>query len=175
MAYFIVKLINNDSIRITDKEYSQLGGKNGLVYFPSNKETINTASITHIIPEEIYEDGKRKRLLENRHRSSEGILHDGTKVVRYFGNWYVAGQLDANGKPDIVCDPTYYQEIAKDCVPTPEEFHKEYEFLPRKERLTKMLGSVRDYTRNNTPFGIGKIIENKLKELEDKNDLPNLP
>lgn len=41
---------------------------------------------------------------------SEGFLHDGTAVVKKFGRWEIIGQ------PDIVIDPEYYPEVAKDEV-----------------------------------------------------------
>jgi hypothetical protein len=133
MKYYIVKLINGDSTRITEEEYKKLAGKTGLVFVPSSGETINLASVSHILPEE---GG------ENREKQKLGMLHDGTCVIKQFGEWVDADSpIDERGLRTVRLDSHYYPEVTRDCVPTPEEFEREYKALPPSERLEKMLGS----------------------------------
>ncbi len=131
MKTYIVKLINGDSTRITEEEYQKLAGKTGLVFVPSTGETINLASVSHILPEDSD---------DSRERQKRGVLHDGTRVIKQFGEWVDADSpTDERGLRIVRLDPKYYPETARDCVPTPEEFEREYKALPPSERLEKML------------------------------------
>ncbi|MBI2112486.1 hypothetical protein HYT52_03050 [Candidatus Woesearchaeota archaeon] len=143
MAYFIISLKNGDEVKITESEYKQLGGKSGLIFFPSIGQTINIDPSTII---RIYPENNTDKLLDRRN-SKFGILHDGTPVMRYFGTWYLGdGTRIENPKtgiadrPEKMIDPTYYPEVARDCVPTREEYEKEYASLPREKRLEAILG-----------------------------------
>ena len=60
-------------------------------------------------------------------------------VIRRFGKWYLNnGEVDNNGNPTVAIDPKYYPEVRGDCVPTPDEFDKEYLMLSKTERLKKL-------------------------------------
>ena len=50
------------------------------------------------------------------HEQKEGVLHDGTKVIKQFGQW-----VDA-ANPKVHLDPAYYPEIASDTVVSREAF-----------------------------------------------------
>ena len=80
----------------------------------------------------------------DRQDQREGMLHDGQRVVRYFGSWYLDGDINENGKPQRIIDPNYYPEVARDCVPTPREFFEKYEMLPPEERLKLIIAGTRE-------------------------------
>lgn len=133
MKLYTVKLMNGDKTNVTEEEYVKMAGKSGLVYVPSTKETINMSSISHILPAEEAED---------RSKQKYGILHDGTRVIRQFGEWVDADSpIDERGHHTVRLDPQYYPETVRDSVPTPEEFERDLRHLPPSERLAKMLVS----------------------------------
>lgn len=133
MTNFLVKLKNGDVVRITEDEYKKLAGKTGLIFIPSCGETIDMGMVAHILAEEKDEP--------DRSRQKFGVLHDGSKVVKQFGEWFDANSpIDEHGRHTVRLDPVYYPEVTKDCIPTPEEFEREYALLPPEERKTKMLG-----------------------------------
>lgn len=142
MAYFIISFKNGDEVKITESEYKQLAGRIGLVFFPSTGQTINIDPSTIV---RIYPENNVDKLLDRR-ESKFGILHDGTPVMRYFGQWYLDdGTRIENPKtgvadrPEKMVDPTYYPEVARDCVPTREEF-EELAHLPLEKRLEAIIG-----------------------------------
>lgn len=120
------------TLEITQEDFNNLAGKNGLIAIKSCGQIINTSSISRILPKEDEDQ------LSDKKDQVEGMLHDGTPVVRYFGRWYTADVLDDNGKPYQVCDPSYYLEIARDCVPNHNEYEK-IKHLSRNERLKLIL------------------------------------
>lgn len=133
MNIFEVRLMNGQSTTITEEEYRKLQGKTGLVFVPSTGETINMASVSHILPYEESSDRSTQKI---------GVLHDGTRVMRQFGEWVdLDSPMDERGLHTVRLDPAYYPEVARDCVPTPEEFEREYRALPVAERKTKMLAA----------------------------------
>ena len=138
MERYLIKMMGGDEFKITEEEYKEIMGKVGLIYIRSSRKTINTASISYIVPERVYEQEI------DRSDQREGILHDGTRVIRYFGSWYLDGDIGENGKPQRIIDPNYYPEIARDCVPTPREFFEKYEMLPREERLKLITQGTRE-------------------------------
>ncbi len=116
MNNYIVRLMNKSEITITEREYHNLANKSGLIHIPSQDRIINTNSIVEVMAEE---DARMERK-----NNLTGILHDGTPVIRHFGGWYVQGEImEEGGKivPSVVVDPTYYPEVARDCVPSNEE------------------------------------------------------
>ena len=78
---------------------------------------------------------------------TEGRLHDGTRVIKRFGQW-----VDAEN-PDVRLDRGYYPEIANDTVMSEEEFLAHIN-LPLHERIKKIGNS---YTQNKQE----KNLENK--------------
>lgn len=164
MAYFILKLKNGDIVRITESEYRQIGGKQGLIFFPSNKETVDTVMIGRILSEEQY----NLELRENRTKSINGVLHTGEKAIRYFGQWYLDDGIFLDDpktgrptKPEKLVDPKYYPEVACDCVFLVEEYNK-VKHLPQYERLKIALGGKE--TKRIKGGGFTKI--HKLCHLE---------
>lgn len=132
---YVIKTFDNEIIEITADEFQNIVGKNGMVYIPSKGEFINTSTIKRIIPRSTYLVDKMLDRADQR----EGVLHDGTRVVKYFGQWFGAGDVDEHGRPYRVVPLDNYPEAAKDCIPTPEEYYREYAHLSRPERLKKIL------------------------------------
>ena len=50
---------------------------------------------------------------------TEGRLHDGTRVIKRFGEW-----VDKHN-PDVKLDYSYYPELANDTVQSEEEYSKQ--------------------------------------------------
>ena len=168
MNEFIIKTMSGDLIKISHEEYQGLLGKQGLVFIKSLGEAINTSRIERIMPLHIYQDQEKRKRLENRAKSNSGVLHTGEKAIYYFGRWYLDdGFTDEKGKPDKVLDPTYYPEVARDCLPTPEEFAIDYEHLLPKARLKKMVGSVVDSTRYlKEPTKMKNVLEETWERVD---------
>lgn len=153
MERYIIKMMGGDILEISEQEYKNLMGKSGLIFIPSLKQTINTSSISRIMP-------KRVHVVDNlmdRKKQITGILHDGSHVIRYFGKWYLNdGFTDDRGRPEKEVDISYYPEVARDCVPSEEEFYMKYEQLPQEERIKAILGDT-PYAKLRSGEGFKKI------------------
>ena len=89
--------MTGDSFEITKEEAKNIQGKSGLVYVPSIDGMINISSISCVLPKELV-------------KKDSGYLHDGTKVVKKFGQW-----VDA-GNPNVRLSTSFYPELARDEV-----------------------------------------------------------
>jgi len=122
---YIVTLINGEKYTILEDEYKNMAGKTGLVFIPSCGVTINMVSIASIHSED-QEDEKNHTI---------GVLHDGSKVIRQFGQWFcLNGEVSANGHYNVRPDPVYFPEVAMDCVPSVKVYNLKYKSLPIEER-----------------------------------------
>lgn len=128
---FTIILINGREYDVTESEKNSFLGKTGFVFVERLDLTINTASISTIEPK-----GLGKKI--DRNKQMEGRLHDGSRVVKQFGQW-----KDATN-PDVHINPTYYPEIAGDFVVTGDEYREHIEKLPPEERLEKMKALVHE-------------------------------
>lgn len=149
---YIIQFIDGNTITITEDEYAKLAGRTGLVFIPSRRETLNMMSISRIYPE------------ENAPKETDyhyGILHDGTKVVRQFGQWYcLDGGIDEVGRYETRPDTEYYPEVALDGVPSPEDFEKHFQSLSPAERKIAMCAGkdpVR-YLESNDPKPLSELL-----------------
>ena len=153
---YIIKTFDDDVIEITDEDHKNLIGKTGLVYISSIDESINLNSVSRIVKADQYHK-------ESEGKSNEGMLHDGIPVIRYFGNWYLKGEMieDSSGRlvPSRVIDPTCYKEVARDCVPTTKYFKETLEALPKEERLKLILENNPE--RNGGLKSMGELLEDK--------------
>lgn len=87
---------------------------------------------------------------ESEDRSSQvwGVMHDGQSAFKQFGVWVdPRGPRDEKGYYLVKYSTEYYPEAARDCVPTPEEYDRDYKNLSLEERKTKMLGGVERRTQ----------------------------
>jgi hypothetical protein len=97
MDSYIIELFGGTTIEITREDYQNLLGKTGLVFLKSSGRTINTAGIKQIVDAKTYRIDK---LTERQQTQKEGILHDGTPVIKHFGSWYLLnGDYDERGAP----------------------------------------------------------------------------
>jgi len=105
-----LKMSSGDKYKITEKEAQELmiGSKKGLIGISSLRGVVNMSFVESIVPEDKIDNSKIK----------EGYLHDGTKVIKKYGEW-----VDANN-PDVRLDRNYYPEIARDEVISVEEYNK---------------------------------------------------
>ena len=132
----IIKTMSGEKIKITDEEFQNLGNaKVDLIHFKSSNCTINRKYIATIYPEDLSND------VEKRRDQQTGVLHDGRKVRKHFGQWVLAtGEvLDERGSyVPIKIDPEYFPEVVKDCVFTEEEYEKikHLSTLEKKELIT---------------------------------------
>jgi len=130
--------MDNSTLEITEQEFKQLLNSKGLVAIKSAGEVINMSSISRIVPKSKLDE------LEDKKNQKEGVLHDGSMVIKYFGSWYLDGDFDGNGKPTRRIDSEYYPEVQRDCVPTRKEFEIKYKALPRKERLRLIISGTEE-------------------------------
>lgn len=107
---YIIKMMSKAEVFITEEEYKRLisSKASGLVFIESLKGTINLNSVEFILPENLV----KKEL-------SSGRLHDGTRVIKRFGEW-----KDANN-PELHLDPQFYPEILKDEVISEEQYNSQ--------------------------------------------------
>jgi hypothetical protein len=143
---FIVKMINNDRHVLTEEEYAALI-RDGGVACNRTGVFVNLKSVADAFPEEASDE------IEGRQKQTQGVLHDGTRVVKQFGEWFDADSTpDQRGLRTVRLDPAYYPEVARDNVPTPEEFEREYRALPIAERKAKMLSAKPETPRLSGGF-----------------------
>jgi len=111
---YIIKTMSKTEVFITEEEYQRLisSKATGLVFIESIKGTVNLNSVEFILPENLV---KRDLTI--------GRLHDGTKVVKRFGEWKDASD------PEIHLNPSYYPEILKDEIMSEEEYQNKQKLI----------------------------------------------
>jgi hypothetical protein len=90
-----------------------------------------------------------------------GVLHDGTRVIRQFGQWFcLNGTTTEEGYNEVKPDPAYYPEIAMDCVPSVSDFEKNYRHLMIEERKQLMTGGkdIKRYSKDREPERLGNLL-----------------
>lgn len=102
------------SFELTDEEFNQ-----ALVEFDKGKRVYIRRINVSLSPLYIWAGEKPSS-------KDFGILHDGARVHREFGQW----KLDNN--PSCRIDPSYYPEVADDTVMSPEEFKNKQLSLTNK-------------------------------------------
>lgn len=133
---YIIKTVDGATIPITEKQYTEIleAEANGQqrVFVKGAAIRLNTCNF---YPEHFLEQ-------------KEGYLHDGTKVIKKFGEW-----RDARN-PDLRLDASYYPEIVRDEVYTPSEWKKRRETpnLPSGEAL-----QIEEGSRSDGEAGLHKI------------------
>lgn len=120
---------------------------------------ITTSNITGLWKDSVVNQDE----LEKRTKMTEGYLHDGSRAVRQFGVWVNPdGPTDERGRFEQRYDPSYYPEVAADCLATVGEW-EEMRTLPVEVRKEKMLGKV----------GRPRMIEEKKNESFEKLEYGN--
>jgi len=135
---FTLVLMNGREYDLTESEYNSTKGKVGVVFIPRLNLTFNMASVSTIEPKGMGEQ-------IDRTKQFEGILHDGTRVIKQFGRWFCAdGMKNNSGMLETSPDPHYYPELESGILPTPEEYETKFKQLPQgvwKEELLRLQGS----------------------------------
>jgi hypothetical protein len=140
MTNFIVKMMDSSTLEITPDDFAKLKGKEGLVFIASVGRAINLNSVTQILPTQDYLSDR----LEEKRKLKAGILHDGTHVIRSFGQWFLLnGDYNDSGNPLTHANPELYPEVARDCVASNQEFYL-MEKLSPQERLKLILEGTRE-------------------------------
>lgn len=157
---FILKTMDGNRFKITQEEYLASLKGDGLLVFKSCGVTINKSRIESIFPETLADE------IEDRKTQLTGVLHDGTRVKRHFGEW-----VDCNMVPDdrgsyvpVKLDPVYYPEIASDSVLTEKEFEK-IKMLPVEERKAIVSKSNRTKALELAP--LKSLLEAKYDRSHD--------
>lgn len=91
----------------------QNGEMKGLVLVPSIQSYINLSFVVSVISEDRIDKSKQQT----------GRLHDGTRVIKRFGEW-----KDADN-PNVKLDYSHYPELAEDTVMTEEEYENKQKLL----------------------------------------------
>ena len=130
-------MMSNQTYLVNQSEYKAIMKADKGIFVPRLEVFINKSSISTAYPD------SRTDEVEDRRELTTGILHDGTRVRKHFGQWVDASQEvpDDNGnyKP-IRLDTTYYPEIALDRVFTEREYEKVKQ-LGTDEKLKLLVGS----------------------------------
>ena len=156
----IIKFMDGTKTKITEEDHKNLIGKTGLVFVSSIRQSVNISIIARIVPEDMADE------LEDKRNIKEGMLYDGTPVIKHFGSWYIDGDFDEKGSPRRRIDPTYYKEVARDCVISRKRFDT-IKHLSRKERLKLILKGT-DALRIGGMKQLKDITKSQIKTLSIK-------
>jgi len=151
----IINTIKGPEFRVTESEYEDILKSDKEIYIPRTGVYISKSSISTAYPEQLVDE------IEERKQQKTGILHDGRRVKRHFGEWVLADGCyadDDNNYHPIKIDPEYYPEVAKDCVMTEKEFEK-VKNLSIEERKKLIGGGNKNQNREGSSFA---------KQLSDK-------
>ena len=110
-----IKMMSKDELFITKEEYQKIISSKaaGLIFIERLKGSINLNSVETILPEDLV---PKKEI-------TSGRLHDGTRVVKKFGEW-----KDANN-PNVSLNYSYYPELVTDGVLSEEEYQEKTKLI----------------------------------------------
>ena len=84
---------------------------------------------------------------EDYEENQIGVLHDGKHVYRdKYGNWWY--NLDGQ---QLKVDGTYYLEVARDCVPSPEEYKEKYSMAKNSKEYVALITGERFQKQKSLP------------------------
>lgn len=119
---FILKFTTGGQIEITEKEYKTIFNADDNASIGIERLGIMVQKrMVQIFPKNIVNQ------IEDRKNQQIGILHDGEKVKKHFGQWVSdSGEMpdDKGNYSPIKLDTQYYPEIALDNVATPQEWQR---------------------------------------------------
>ncbi len=118
-----IKMSGGEVYMVSEEEAKELmlGEKKGLTGINSLRGVINMSFVLSIVPADKID----------RSKMTQGVLHDGTRVIKRFGEW-----KDASN-PDVSLDYDYYPELLLDGGVLTEEEYKELLSLEEKILLDK--------------------------------------
>lgn len=150
---YILKTFDKTQFEISDEEAVKIAavmndGTAKTVAIRGN--VIAVSAISGLLKDEVARESEG-----NDHKL--GILHDGTRVIRQFGEWMcMDSNFDEAGRYSTRPDPRYYPEVAVDTVPSVEDYHRRFKHLALEERKALMLEG-RDLDRYTRQGGLSKI------------------
>lgn len=105
-----IKMSSGEKYFIIEEEAQKIAGGEikGLVFVPSLKGFINLSFVISVVPEDRIDSSNL----------SNGRLHDGTRVMKKFGQWVPVNN------PEAHLDPDYYPEAYEDNVMSEEEYQQ---------------------------------------------------
>ena len=143
---YILKTIDTE-VKIDEDEYRTIAENINSKPFIAIKRLgllIKTNAIMEIYPERSLD------VLAKKKDQQYGILHDGSKAKRHFGQWVADTDFvpdDKGGVQPVLLSKEYYPEATLDCLATPEEFKtigetgaNYYEFLGIADRTKRLEG-----------------------------------
>lgn len=151
---FIIKTIDKSEYEVEDQEALKVAeamnnGKLKAVVIQGNIVVLSSIS-------SIKKESKKLEDEEKDHKL--GVLHDGTRVIRQFGQWMcMDNNLDENGHYCTRPDQQYYPEVALDLVPSISLYDRKFSPLPAEERKRLMV-SERGLRLENTDKGLQKLM-----------------
>lgn len=156
---YIVRTYDKLKYRVTDSEALAIGnalndGKQKAVTLQG--DIVLLASISGITREEKMQEYEEEK--DHKH----GVLHDGTRVVKQFGEWFcMSGDKDEDGHYCVRPNIEYYPEVKMNCVPSVETYQEKYAQLPADERKALMCAGKdeRRYIENRGMEKIGTVLE----------------
>lgn len=151
-------MMSGETYKVNQSEYKAIMQAEKGIFVPRIEVFINKASVSTAYPVKDIDKVQEMKKLET------GVLHDGTRVKRHFGEWVDATHQvpDDNGNyRPVKLDTTYYPEITLDRVFTEQEYNGIRE-LPTEEKKRMLVG---DYSAERL-MGESKTesISNLLKE-----------
>jgi hypothetical protein len=111
---YVIKMMSKTEVTISEEEYQKIiaSKASGLVFIESLKGTINLNSVESILPENLVKKDM-----------SVGRLHDGTRVIKHYGQWKDAFN------PDVNLDYGYYPELGTGEIMSEEEYQEKTKLL----------------------------------------------
>lgn len=145
MLNYICRFTTGGEIEISEEEYKKIidADENASIFLKNG--CMIKKRMVQVFPKNIADD------LKDRQKQQVGILHDGTKCRKHYGQWVADnGEMpdDNGGYSPVRLDKEYYPEAALDYVASPKEYQK-------------LLDSDKTYYEF---FGL----TNKVKRLENK-------
>lgn len=130
---YILKTYDRLKLELTDEEAGKVlsvinAGQQKNVLVQGNYFAI--AGIASLTKQEDFDEEDHKI----------GVLHDGTRVVKQFGEWFcMTGERDEAGHYAVRPDSHFYPEIMMDCVPSVDVYERKYAGLPLEQRKALMI------------------------------------
>jgi len=165
---FILKTIQGDSFYVSEDEHKAIisAQPEQTIFLKGRGISIKKSMICVIYPKNSPD------LVEKIKEQATGVLHDGGRVRRHFGQWILDDGFVPDDKGNYVpikIDYNYYPEIVADCVATEDEYEKirsenknYYEFLRITEKVKRISGKF---------YSIKEIYDETNREINGKKEL----
>lgn len=153
MKYYLLRISSlNITVKINEKEAS-------LIANTPNDQAVAISRLNLMAQKRFCEimPASHPDIIEDRKKQQTGILHDGSKAKKHFGQWVAdLGEVpdDSGNYHPVKLDAQYYPEIALDITATKEEW---MEIKKTGKDYYEFLGIDKNIKRLNK--GFTKLIE----------------